>query len=202
MRWSIGRRLAAGFALPLLILLVVGGASYRALGGLLETNDLVRHTYQVQGAASGIGGSLAETEAWQRAYLITGNEEFLVRYESAAIGPHQALDEVKGLISDPAQQARVEPLKALLNAKLARMRKKVELRRAKGLEAAEVALPMSGAIDSNDQIREKLRELEAEETRLLKTRSEESESQARATRAVIFWGSLLGSTMGRPSGAS
>jgi len=193
MRWSIGRRLGMGFALPLLILLVVGGASYRALGGLLETNDLVRHTYQVQDAASGIGRAMAETDAWQRAYLITGNEEFLARYESAAVGPHQALDEVKRLTLDPAQQARVEPLKALLDAKLARMRKKVELRRAKGLEAAEAALPMSGALDSNDQIREKLRELEAEETRLLKTRSEESESQARATRTVVVWGSLLGS---------
>jgi methyl-accepting chemotaxis protein len=75
------------------------------------------------------------------------------------------------------------------------MRKRVELRRAKGLEASEAALPLSDALVFSDQIAEKLRELEAEETRLLKTRSEESESQARATRAVTVWGSLLGATV-------
>jgi methyl-accepting chemotaxis protein len=200
MRRSIGQTLGAGFALPLVILTVVGGASYRALGGLLETNERVRHTYHVLDVINGLEGAVAEVEAWQRAYLITRNDDFLLRYEAAARGPDGVLQQLRDLVTDSAQQRRIEPLKALIDTKLETMRKRVELRRSKDLEAVEAAMPLSAGLQLSDQIREKSREVYKEEERLLKARTEQSESQARATRSVTVWGSLFGLVLVSVSG--
>jgi CHASE3 domain sensor protein len=196
MRWTIGQRLGAAFVLPLLILIVVGGTSYRALGALLETNGWVRHTYQVLDAIAGLESGVSETEAWQRAYLVTGNEDFLTRCTVAASRPDKALDQVRELTADnPTQQRRIEPLRTLIAKQLDNTRKRLDLRRAKSLEAVEATLPLSGSIQLGDQIREASGEMREEETRLLKLRTEESEAQARTTRGVILWGSLLGSVL-------
>jgi methyl-accepting chemotaxis protein len=193
MRWSIGRRLAVGFVLPLLILVVVGGLSYRALGSLLGASESVRHTYHVLDAIAAVGLSIAEVEATQRAYLITGDYPQWAAFEAGLAEPKRALEKLRELVADnPAQLRRLSQLESQIEARLARTRQRAELRRAKGLDATEAALPLADGTPLANQIRASLQEMEDEEDRLLELRSAQDAALARTARAVIVWGSLIG----------
>src|SRR5258708_39944803 len=45
--WTFGRKIAAGFTLAFLLLLGIGGVSYRSISALTSTSQLVTHTHQV-----------------------------------------------------------------------------------------------------------------------------------------------------------
>jgi methyl-accepting chemotaxis protein len=193
MSWSIGRRLAAGFTLPLVILAVVGALSYRAMALSTETRRAVEHTYQVLGALGDVQTALAQTESWQRGYLITGQDDFLRRYQSAAGDVDGSLKRLAELtVDNPRQQQRIEAMRAAVDEKVARMVKRVEIRRSKPLEAVEAALPTDEGQRMTDLIAAKASEVGAEERHLLQQRSDENEASTRATQAVIVWGSLGG----------
>ena len=194
MRWSIGRKLAAGFALPMLILAIVGALSYRALVRSIETGRSVERTYQVLGALGDLRQALAVAESWQRGYLITGNEDFAKGYTSTVSTMDGLAESVRKLsLDDPGQQQRIEALKTVIDEKLARMTKRVELRRStKSLEAVEAALPTDEGQRLTDQIAQIAREIGGEEKRLLKQRTDQNEASTRAAQAVIVFGSGLG----------
>ena len=43
MRWTVGAKIGAGFALALAILVAIGGVSYRNTGALTDTAESVAH---------------------------------------------------------------------------------------------------------------------------------------------------------------
>ena len=45
--WTFGRKLAAGFSISLVLLVVVGAVSYRTFDTLTGTSYLVTHTHAV-----------------------------------------------------------------------------------------------------------------------------------------------------------
>jgi methyl-accepting chemotaxis protein len=193
MRSSIGQRLGAGFALPLLILAVLGGVSHRAMNSSIETSRWVDHTYEVLDTLAQLQIALLEAESTQRGYLITGREEFLQPFQKSAAQVPVILKRLSELTVDNArQQQRIEEIKPVIEALLLRLKKRIDLRRAKGLEAVELALPTEETQETVDRLVKKRAELEEEERRLLKERSAESESSTRTTQAITVWGTVLG----------
>ncbi|HXB54636.1 MAG TPA: methyl-accepting chemotaxis protein [Vicinamibacteria bacterium] len=193
MRSSIGQRLGAGFALPLLILVILGAVSHRALNNSVETSRWVDHTYEVLDTLAQLQISLLEAESAQRGYLITGKEEFLQPFQRSAALVPVILKRVTELTADnPRQQQRLEEVKPMIEALLLRLKKRSDLRRAKGLEAMESALPTEETQETVDRFLKKRTELEEEERRLLKERAAESESSIRTTQAITLWGTALG----------
>jgi methyl-accepting chemotaxis protein len=71
--YRVNTRLLAAFAVPLVVLSVVGVLAYRNTGTLERNSDLVRHTYQVMGAVEEVTGTLKDAETGQRGYLITSS---------------------------------------------------------------------------------------------------------------------------------
>ena len=45
MKWSVGTKIGAGYALALAILLILGVVSYRNTTGLIEAAQMKAHTY-------------------------------------------------------------------------------------------------------------------------------------------------------------
>ena len=70
--WRIGRRLAAGFAVAIAAMGVVGVITYSSAGSLAGNQLLVTHTYQVLGEVQNVLTGLQDAETGQRGYLITG----------------------------------------------------------------------------------------------------------------------------------
>jgi CHASE3 domain sensor protein len=106
--WTFGRRLAVGFALAGLILVIVAVTSYRTTSKLIENDTLVANTYQIRGELARLISALTDAETGQRGFVITGVDNYLEPYRAA-------LTEIKGiqldaqkLTADSPVQQRVE----------------------------------------------------------------------------------------------
>jgi methyl-accepting chemotaxis protein len=191
--WTFGRRLAAGFAVAGLTLLVTGVEAYRTTYGLLENERLVSHTYEVRIALADLISGLVNAETGQRGYIITQSESYLAPYQTA-------LRQIKGTFAnlqrltadDPIQQRRLLAMSPLIDSKLAELKQTIELRKNQGFDAAvKVVVTNAGKIFM-DQLRALDGEADQAEAVLLEQRVAEAKSSAEWTMAIILWGSLTG----------
>ncbi len=83
LRWTIGKRLAAGFALAAVLLAVVGGISFRSSGELAANEAAVNHTYAVLTAVDTVTADLKDAETGQRGFVITGADDYLAPFTAA-----------------------------------------------------------------------------------------------------------------------
>ena len=111
---------AVGYALAMLLLLLVGVLSFVSLGGLLASEAWVVHTQRVMFRLENVLSLLKDAETGQRGYLLTGDTAFLQPLRNArprVLASQQAL---ALLTSDnPAQQRRLDTLRTLAAQKQA-----------------------------------------------------------------------------------
>jgi methyl-accepting chemotaxis protein len=191
--WTVGRRLAAGFGLAALTVLVIAVVSYRNTNRLIENDAWVTHTYQVRTELADLLSELKDAETGQRGYIITGEDSYLAPYQSALIAIQRTLDDVRKLTADnPDQQRRLAGASPLIDVKLAELKQTIDLRRNQGLDAATKVVLTNAGKGAMDQLRALLAEADQAERDLLKIRSEEARSSADTTTAVTLWGGLIG----------
>ena len=187
MRWTIGKKLMAGFGLALTILIIIGSVSYRSMATLLETANSVTHTHEVLTKLESVISLLKDVETGQRGYLITGDARYLEPYDAAISKVKRVYEEVKGLTKDnPGQQGRLDLVMPLIEKKLAELRETIELRKVVGFEAAlEVVLTNRGKTIMDD-IRVVIGAMQEEERRLLSDRSVAAQANVRNTQVTIL----------------
>jgi methyl-accepting chemotaxis protein len=189
MKWSVGLKIGSGFALALIILVVIGVSSYRSTANLIDGGQLRVHTYVVLSALENLLSELKDAETGQRGYTITGQDEFLTPYESAIKTIDGTFEELRRLTSDnPVQQRNLALLQPLLNAKMAHIKEAVELRKTKGFEAAAALISKGAGRQSMENIRELLNAMSAEEQGLLKVREQRMAEDSSRTLAIILYG--------------
>src|SRR5450759_3484050 len=115
MKWSVGTKIGAGYALALIILVVLGVVSYRNTTGLIEAAQMKVHTYQVLENLKGVLSTLKDAETGQRGYIITGEDRYLEPYQAGMSAVNQTMQHLRGLTADnPNQQQRIEALEPLI----------------------------------------------------------------------------------------
>jgi len=184
-----------GLGTALAALLLVAAVSYWSIFGLREDFLWVSHTQEVLRHLAGALGHLADAEAGQRAYVITGQERYLEPYhlaESLFMGgktaPHIAA--LRELTKDnPAQQERMGTLERLSRERLAGLAKTIALRREKGPEVAQARILTDVGKRIMDDIRRVIAEMSEEEQRLLRRR--QSQQAARMRFVFIVMGAVL-----------
>jgi methyl-accepting chemotaxis protein len=196
MRSTVGTKIGAGFGLALVILVVIGGVSYRSTAKLTETAELVAHSHQVLANLEVVVSDMKDAETGQRGYLLTGEERYLEPFRAALAVTNQDLKALRNLTRDNnSQQRRLDILEPLIDGKegkFAELQETIDLRRdkAKGFAAAlEIVLTDKGK-KVMDDIRKTADEMRSEENTLLRTRSDEAEATARITRVTIILGTL------------
>ena len=123
---TIGRKIAAGFGLALVILVAIGAVSYRSTARLIETSRSVTHTHQVLERLVALLSTLQDVETGERGYLIVGREEFLEPYRAGVASVDPTLAEIRRLTSDNVrQQRRLDALEPLIRSLLAWMKQLV-----------------------------------------------------------------------------
>ncbi len=189
MKWTVGTKIAGGFTLALVVLIVIGWVSYSSTTRLIENADLVTHTYQVLGSLDDVLSKLKDAETGQRGYLLAGQDKYLEPYQAAIPQVSQDVADLRRLTADnPNQQRRLDTLKPLIDSKLAELQESIDLRRTKGAEAAlQVVLTDKGKTIMDD-IRKVIADMSDEEKALLKRRSEDSRVSANNTISVILYG--------------
>jgi methyl-accepting chemotaxis protein len=190
--WTFGRKVAAGFAVTIIALAVVGGAGYRSIKGLIYNNERVAHTHEVGDAIAALLQQLTDAETGQRGFLLTGKDEYLEPYTAGSTQAMTSYLQLRSLTADnPNQQRRLDTMRAPLDARLAILKQMIDLRRTSGVEAVSVMVTRGEGKQAMDQIRQLAAEFLAEEKQLLAERQREAAEAAELSVNVITYGSLL-----------
>src|SRR5262245_7784830 len=111
MRFSLGIKIAAGFAAALLVLGAVGLTSYLSTTNLLENAQGVSHSHEGLERLERVLSLVKDAETETRGFVLTGSEQYLNHYRSAFTDLAEDLKVLRRLTSDnPAQQRRLDRL--------------------------------------------------------------------------------------------
>lgn len=200
---SIGKKLLLGFGLGLLMLLIIGTISFWSLVTLVDNTFWVTHTHEVLEDLENILSLMKDMETGQRGFLLTRQERYLEPYNSAQMKVPQKLAAVQKLTEDnKSQQVRIKELSKLIAERNEELSETIDTRRkddannpldlknAKGLEAALKIVVTEKGKKVMDQIRDKVAEMEQEEKSLLETRSKREADTVSTAKTTIIFGSL------------
>ena len=104
--WTFGRKIAAGFAVASVVLLVIALVGYRTTTRLIDNQDLVAHTQEVRAELARLLSQMKDVESGARGYVIAGQDEFLEPYRAALPRIEASYAHLRALTADNAVQQR------------------------------------------------------------------------------------------------
>jgi methyl-accepting chemotaxis protein len=190
--WTFGRKIAAGFALSVVLLIAIGTVAYSSISKLTSISQWVTHTHEVLEHIAGVLSALKDAETGQRGYVITGDEAFLEPYHAGSGEVAIVVKELRKLTADnPNQQKRIDAIEPIVAAKLTELKQTVDLRRSGSLEETNKIIRAGEGKRFMDDLRRILSAMEDEERELLKQRALAGDSAASTAKSVIIFGTLL-----------
>jgi CHASE3 domain sensor protein len=191
--WTFGKKLALGFSVPALVLLVISVAAYRTAESLIEDAQWVEHTQQVRRMIARLVADLSELESSQRGYVITGDASYLDKYAGAQATILATYEELQAATRDnSAQQQRLTAIKPLIEQRIAIASESIEVRRTGGLEAAAARVAIGKGRATGDEVRHAAEQIDETERLLLEQRRRQAEASTMMVEAVIVWGCAIG----------
>jgi methyl-accepting chemotaxis protein len=191
MKWSVGAKIGAGYALALLILLLIGGLAYTNTNRLIEAANWRSHTHTVLVQLEDLYAQLLDAQTGERGYLLSGDEAYLEPYNAARGRIEAGLNAIRKLVADnPNQLRRLDALSPVVASQLAALQTTIEIRKAKGLTEAVREISLGEAKKRMDAIRNLVSGMESEERELLKQRSNLAEDNAKRTISTVIAGTV------------
>jgi methyl-accepting chemotaxis protein len=190
--WTFGRRIAAGFALSLILLLLIGTVAYRGIDSLTRTSHAVAHSHLVLQGIADLLAAMTDAETGGRGYVIAGDETFLEPYVEGSAAVPKAVRDLRVLTADnPNQQTRLDAADPVVAARLSHLRRIIDLRKTGGFEPAAKLVQSGEGRKAMDDLRQVLDQMEREERGLLKQRADDVEAVAARSQTTILYGTLL-----------
>ncbi|WP_395020005.1 methyl-accepting chemotaxis protein [Dongia sp.] len=188
---KIGRKLAASFAVLVVLTAVVSTIIYSQVAFVQKSIGWTTHTYVVLGEIDTMVGAMVNQETGVRGYLVSGDTGFLEPYNNGKKQFDASFEKLKHETSDNAeQQARLDAI-----LKLARTwqtdvaEKEIALMGVADTHDAARKLEASGAGKASmDGLRAKANEMKDAESGLLVTRGEDQDNAIDTT----FLATLIG----------
>lgn len=181
-RLKIGTKIAAGFAVSLVMLISIGLISYQSINELIITSRKEKHTYQVLRKLQQLHSQLIYAETGKQGYLISGEKIYLIPYNDAVQTLNETFERLENLTKNNiAQQRRLDQLRPLVNQKLAMMQNLIDIRENQGWELAREAILTDASKDLMDEIYSIIQQMESVENVLLLERGNKAEAAAERT---------------------
>ncbi|AKQ70694.1 type IV pilus biogenesis protein PilJ [Myxococcus hansupus] len=190
---SIGNRIAFGFGLSLLMLLLVAGVSFQganqlttSTSGLLKAHENFRIIREVRAL-------LMDAESGQRGFILTGDESYLVPYREAVAALQSDMQRLRDAMADhPNQRSRLNRLEPIVTQRLNRLDEGIRLRRDQGLEAGAKFIQTGQGREVMLQLRQVIDEMLVAE----QERWDEHATAAREMAQRILWVLGIGTALG------
>jgi len=190
--WSIDRKINAGFALALVLLVVIGIISFMSINRMTDTIRLLTHSHAIVDTLEDLFSELKDAQRGERGYVLTGVERYLNPYHDALIRIDENLDDLQRLVAnDVNQRNRLVTLRAAVDDNLAELEEAITLRRNEGFEAGVRAVRSGEGKQFMDNVEQIVIEMQDEEEARLDARTRQAETSARITLFVIGVGSLM-----------
>jgi signal transduction histidine kinase/CheY-like chemotaxis protein len=189
-RHSIGARIAAGFALALLLPVLLGVLTYRNTRVMVENAQWVSHTHQVLQGLEAVSSDTTDTESRLRGYLLIPDEGS-VDLTTALPKLRSDLAALRTLISDnSAQRARLEELNRLVDKQVQYWNETLQLGRGSRDRTPSIER-VKEARANLEAIRENIAILQQQENELLVQRTASARQAERRALALILLGTAL-----------
>src|SRR5580704_14573105 len=180
------RRVQLGFAAAILTLFGAGVISYRALVVSNQSLGWVRHTDQVLEELREVLSASQDIESSSRGFVLTGDKSHIESFKKNILRETQAVGSIDELTGDNlVQQRHVPVLKKLLAQKIRFSESVIELRRAKGMEAAASLIGDGQGQRIMGEIQDLVVGMQDEERQLLVVRDADARRQLRHTKIVL-----------------
>ncbi len=181
-----GALVALSFIVSVLLLLSAGYALEQQIAALLDSTGQLVHSRDVELQLSRLQTNLDQAESAVRGYVITGERDYLLPFDSARDKVAADMTAIRQLVADdPRQQAELRALAPLIGEKLRLLQLGIQIRAA-GLDAVIAALVNSrdrGRLVM-DEIRARLSAMSDLEEALLTDRRQQSRSDV--DRALLL----------------
>ena len=199
---SISQKLYAGFAVILLIILVLVLSTWRGFDQVDSSVRLNIHTYEVINESSELLGSLLNIETGARGFVITGRDQFLGPFEAGEREFQSKLAQLRELTRDnPVQQRRLAEIQALHDQWLSEdINGYMELRRqvnagTQPFEAVIERISAGGAKVKMDAMRRILSDIQSEERALLEQRTASMNAAKSLSLTILLVGGLIATVL-------
>ncbi len=189
MRWSAERAIAAGFTVALVILIIVGVASYRNAIELREASAFEQRTQQVLDDLREVMSALKDIETASRGYSLTGDPPFLRPYVFAVPRARNGMQRLVTEVHDPEVRAAIAHLNTLVEEKIRTSDEQIRLRKSGSSDRAEQRRLLVRGREVMDSIRELAGRLGVHEFRLLQERILAAQDAQRRTSLILEVGS-------------
>ena len=184
MKNNFKRNLLISSLVSLLVLMISSTASYISIKNLLESNFWVNHTQDVIYNLNQGSSSLTDAQTSMRGYLITGDEQFVSRYntyEAESNTYFEKLDELT--IDNPVQQKSLAELKTLRSNFFKYLNNQIVKKR---FGKNNTTFDLNEGRAMMDQLRSYFKRIESSEQALLKQRNETSERYGTYSTVLII----------------
>jgi len=180
--------LAIGFT----VLVLIGVTSVLLVERARQSAAAANHALEVENAISTLQLMLRRSESGQRGFLLTGNEAYLATYRASIDEILPALEHVRALTSDNAEQQRMaDEIVGVLASRVADMKTVVERYQA-GDASGAIDMVREGRGETiNRQLGPTILAMKAEEQRLANERREALRQASVLLLVVNFAGLLL-----------
>jgi PAS domain S-box-containing protein len=180
------------FASAILALLVAGAMSYRAMMVSMENDRWVRHTHEVIESLQDLLFAMESIDSSCHEFVLTGREALFESYGVSIVIAKQDEATLRKLTMDNAnQQSRLPTLERLMTQKVQFAETVSNLRRDHGIAAASELVDQGEGERLMDEMRELIKDMEAEERGLLEVRTAASHASAKRARLVMGLAALL-----------
>ena len=182
-----------GLVAAILFFMATGAAAYLNFQTLKSDSALVVRSGDTLTALEDVLSTVKDAETGQRGYLLTDKNSYLDPYNTAVREIGSRLDALQRLTLDnPTQQDRLGSLKQHIGAKLAELKRTIDLRQSQGEDAALAEVQTDRGKQDMDAIRDRVSAMEHEEIDLRAKRlAEMADAYWRAIAGGII-SSLLG----------
>jgi signal transduction histidine kinase len=188
---TLRRRVVVGFTVAALLTGLMSFLSWYNAKEAAAESDWVEHTQGVLLTLASTLSHLVDVDTGGKAFAISGHESYLRPHQTGMAGVTQDLNALRRLTADnPTQQQACDVLEPQVRAKIQTSAMLVAARRQTG------AIPTDRQLTEGEQLMDAVRatvqQMNAEEERLLKDRSQKT----RASRRLTILATLLGSCLG------
>ena len=192
MRWSIERKVAAGFSLAVLMLTVSSVVTYQNARTFMQTAQENARTRSLLIELGDIPLLLAQAEIAQRNYVLTGEAQFFQSYQSSFAAMRKEMEDLRAFIAPSSQpQRQLDILEPLIVKKFAALQKIITLRDAQGLSAAAHLLLLEPDQTIAPEVQGVIQQIRQEAEASLQTHAVQVELEEQQAILTIFVGSLL-----------
>ena len=191
MRMVIRALIRSGFALALVIPVLIGVLSYQINRSLVENQDAIMRGQEVLTGLDELLVEVLEAESAARGFVIAGEKYFQDPYYLTA-QVDATVARLRTLLSNsPNQQSQLDSLQGLVAEKLAFHRRMIELRRSSGEQAAvQMFLTGRGHV-LREEIRDRVDAMGDEEDRVLRDRTAAARRVSDRSVLTLVVGSVL-----------